>query len=92
MCSIKGDFLVSKSFKLMPHDLDIDVLSSKLLNRLLLSGDEPETSVSKIHEDLRNLAQEMRDFKIPVQKYTIFTVSPLRPSTRNDAATPQTSY
>ncbi|GME25628.1 DNA-directed DNA polymerase family B pol2 [Neofusicoccum parvum] len=46
--------------------------SSKLLN-FLLSGEDPETVVEKIHEYLRELAANMRDFKIPAQKYTIFT-------------------
>ena len=46
--------------------------STKLLN-FLLSGDEHETVVEKIHEYLRNLAEEMRKFTIPVPKYTIFT-------------------
>ena len=46
--------------------------SSALLNHLL-SGDDPETVVSRIHDHLRDLAARMRDFTIPVQKYTIFT-------------------
>ncbi|KAI9655019.1 MAG: DNA-directed DNA polymerase alpha catalytic subunit pol1 [Alyxoria varia] len=46
--------------------------SSKLLN-LLLSGEEPETVVEKIHDHLRELAEQMRQFSIPTQKYTIFT-------------------
>ncbi|KAI9686890.1 MAG: DNA-directed DNA polymerase alpha catalytic subunit pol1 [Bathelium mastoideum] len=46
--------------------------STKLLN-FLLSGDEHETVVEKIHEYLRELAGEMRKFSIPVPKYTIFT-------------------
>jgi len=51
-----------------------DIDASKLLN-LLLSGEDPETVVEKIHDYLRSLAEKMRDFAIPVQKYTIFTVS-----------------
>ncbi|OCK86282.1 hypothetical protein K432DRAFT_421166 [Lepidopterella palustris CBS 459.81] len=46
--------------------------SSQLLN-FLLSGDDPEAVVERIHEYLRELAQRMRNFTIPVQKYTIFT-------------------
>lgn len=46
--------------------------SSKLLN-LLLSGEDPETVVSKIHDHLRDLASKMREYAIPTQKYTIFT-------------------
>lgn len=47
--------------------------SSKLLN-FLLSGEDQDTVVEKIHEYLRQLATKMREFSIPVQKYTIFTV------------------
>ncbi|KAF2424907.1 hypothetical protein EJ08DRAFT_407315 [Tothia fuscella] len=46
--------------------------STKILN-FLLSGEEPEVVVEKIHEHLRDLATQMREFKVPVQKYTIFT-------------------
>lgn len=48
--------------------------SSKLLN-FLLSGEEPEVVVEKIHDHLRELSEKMRQFSVPVQKYTIFTVS-----------------
>ena len=48
--------------------------SSKLLNEIL-SGDDPDVVVGRIHEYLRGLAQEMRDEKIPNQKYIIYTVS-----------------
>ena len=48
--------------------------SSKLLN-LILSGEESETVVERVHEYLRDLSQRMRDEKIPAQKYIIFTVS-----------------
>ncbi|KAL1650375.1 DNA-directed DNA polymerase alpha catalytic subunit pol1 [Diplodia intermedia] len=46
--------------------------SSKLLN-FLLSGEDPEVVVEKIHEYLRELAAKMREYKVPPQKYTIFT-------------------
>lgn len=46
--------------------------SSKLLN-FLLSGEDPEIVVEKIHEYLRELSAKMREFKVPAQKYTIFT-------------------
>ncbi|KAI9698598.1 MAG: DNA-directed DNA polymerase alpha catalytic subunit pol1 [Bogoriella megaspora] len=59
--------------------------STKLLN-FLLSGDEAETVVEKIHEYLRNLAQEMRKFTIPVQKYTIFTQLGKNPKEYDNAA------
>ncbi|KAF2797422.1 DNA polymeras-like protein alpha catalytic subunit [Melanomma pulvis-pyrius CBS 109.77] len=46
--------------------------STALLN-FLLSGEDPETVVEKIHDYLRDLAQKMREFTIPPRKYTIFT-------------------
>lgn len=50
-------------------------VSSRLLNDIL-SGEDPEVVVGKIHEYLRELSANMRDEKIPAQKYIIFTVSP----------------
>ena len=50
--------------------------SSRLLN-LILSGEEPELVVGKVHEYLRELSERMREEKVPAQKYIIFTVSPL---------------
>jgi DNA polymerase alpha subunit A len=41
----------------------------------LLSGEDPEQVVVNIHDHLRELASNMRAYKIPVPKYTIFTVS-----------------
>lgn len=49
--------------------------SSRLLNEIL-SGEDPEIVVRKIHEYLRELSANMREEKIPAQKYIIFTVSP----------------
>ena len=49
--------------------------SSRLLN-LILSGEEPEVVVGKVHEYLRELSERMREEKVPAQKYIIFTVSP----------------
>jgi DNA polymerase alpha subunit A len=46
--------------------------STKLLG-FLLSGEDPEEVVKSIHEHLRQLATNMREFKIPAQKYAIFT-------------------
>lgn len=48
--------------------------SSRLLNEIL-SGEDQEIVVSKIHEYLRELAQKMREEKVPNQKYIIYTVS-----------------
>ncbi|KAL9129193.1 MAG: hypothetical protein Q9217_002297 [Psora testacea] len=46
--------------------------SSRLLN-LILSGEESEVVVEKVHEYLRELSGKMREEKIPAQKYIIFT-------------------
>ena len=56
--------------------------SSRLLN-LILSGEEPELVVGKVHEYLRELSERMREEKVPAQKYIIFTVSPLQPPILN---------
>lgn len=47
-------------------------ISSRLLNEIL-SGDDTEVSVQRIHEYLREIAGKMREQTIPVQKYIIFT-------------------
>lgn len=44
----------------------------KLLS-FLLSGEEPETVVENIHEYLRTLASQMREFSIPAPMYIIHT-------------------
>ncbi|KAF2644604.1 DNA polymeras-like protein alpha catalytic subunit [Massarina eburnea CBS 473.64] len=46
--------------------------STKLLN-FLLSGEEPEIVVEKIHDHLRTLAESMRQGEIKAQKYIIYT-------------------
>lgn len=46
--------------------------NSELLN-FLLSGEDSETVVEKIHEHLRTLAENMRAYNIPARKYTIYT-------------------
>ena len=48
--------------------------SSRLLNEIL-SGEDPEVVITKIQEYLRELTQQMREEKIPNQKYIIYTVS-----------------
>jgi len=48
--------------------------SQKLLNEIL-SGEDSEVVLEKIHEYLRELATNMRENSIPVQKYVIYTVS-----------------
>jgi DNA polymerase alpha subunit A len=47
-------------------------VSSKLLNEIL-SGDESEVVITRIHEYLRETATKMREGDIPTHKYTIFT-------------------
>ncbi|SLM35474.1 dna polymerase alpha subunit a [Lasallia pustulata] len=46
--------------------------SQRLLDEIL-RGDDPEVAVGKIHDYLRELSESMREGKIPVQKYTIYT-------------------
>lgn len=50
--------------------------SSRLLHEIL-SGEDPEVVVAKIHEYLRELSQKMREENIPKHKYIIFTVRTL---------------
>jgi DNA polymerase alpha subunit A len=52
--------------------------SQKLLNEIL-SGEDSEVVLEKIHEYLRELAGKMRENAIPVQKYVIYTVRCLQP-------------
>ncbi len=47
-------------------------VSSKLLNEIL-SGDESEVVITRIHEYLREISTKMREDAIPIRKYTIFT-------------------
>ncbi|KFZ17349.1 hypothetical protein V502_04634 [Pseudogymnoascus sp. VKM F-4520 (FW-2644)] len=47
-------------------------VSSKLLNEIL-SGDETEIVIARIHDYLREISGKMRDELIPLQKYTIYT-------------------
>jgi len=46
--------------------------STELLN-FLLSGEDPETVVSQIHDHLREVAEQMRANTVPLRKYTIYT-------------------
>jgi DNA polymerase alpha subunit A len=48
-------------------------VSRKLLDEIL-SGEDPEVVLNNVHEYLRDLATQMKEFKIPVQKYVIYTV------------------
>ena len=47
-------------------------VSSELLNAIL-SGDESEVVITRIHEYLRDVSTKMREGSIPIQKYTIYT-------------------
>jgi DNA polymerase alpha subunit A len=49
-------------------------ISQKLLNEIL-SGDDPEIVLEKIHEYLREISGKMRECAVPAQKYIIYTVS-----------------
>ena len=50
-------------------------VSTKLLHEIL-SGEDTEVVLSKVHDYLRELTNKMKEFTIPVQKYVIYTVSP----------------
>ena len=56
--------------------------ASKRLLDEILSGEDPEVVLEKIHEYLRELATKMRENAIPIQKYVIYTVSSLTPRRR----------
>jgi DNA polymerase alpha subunit A len=47
-------------------------ISSRILNDIL-SGDDTEVSIQRIHEYLREISGKMREHTVPVQKYIIFT-------------------
>ncbi|KAF4632128.1 hypothetical protein G7Y89_g5999 [Cudoniella acicularis] len=47
-------------------------VSSQLLNEIL-SGDDAEVVVTRIHEYLRDISTKMREDAIPTRKYTIYT-------------------
>jgi DNA polymerase alpha subunit A len=51
---------------------DMLIPTSELLN-FLLSGEDAETVVEKIHDYLRTLSENMRAYSIPARKYTIYT-------------------
>ncbi|KAJ5333906.1 uncharacterized protein N7506_007689 [Penicillium brevicompactum] len=53
-------------------------VSSKLLNEIL-SGEDQEVVLNKVHEYLRELAERMKEYTIPVQKYVIYTKLSKRP-------------
>lgn len=48
-------------------------VSSRLLNEIL-SGEDQDMVLNKIHDHLRELTEMMKEFTIPLQKYVIYTV------------------
>ncbi|RAK99131.1 DNA-directed DNA polymerase alpha catalytic subunit POL1 [Aspergillus ibericus CBS 121593] len=53
-------------------------VSQKLLNEVL-SGEDQEIVLNRVHDYLRELAEKMREFSVPVQKYVIYTKLSKRP-------------
>lgn len=51
-------------------------VSQRLLNEIL-SGNDAEVVLEKIHEYLREISRKMRENTVPAQKYIIYTVSTL---------------
>ena len=49
-------------------------ISQRLLNEIL-SGEDPELVLEKVHEYLREVSGKMRENAVPMQKYVIYTVS-----------------
>jgi DNA polymerase alpha subunit A len=47
-------------------------ISQRILNEIL-SGDDTEVSIQRVHEYLREIAGKMREQTIPVQKYIVLT-------------------
>jgi DNA polymerase alpha subunit A len=47
-------------------------ISSRILNDIL-SGDDTEVAIQRIHEYLREISAKMRENAIPIQKYIIYT-------------------
>lgn len=53
-------------------------LSKEVSKRLLdeiLSGEDSEVVLNKVHEYLQDVKSQMQEYKVPVQKYVIYTVS-----------------
>ncbi|KKZ63758.1 DNA polymerase alpha subunit A [[Emmonsia] crescens] len=53
-------------------------VSSKLLNEIL-SGEDPDVVLAKVHDYLREITEKMKEYTIPVQKYVIYTKLSKRP-------------
>jgi len=54
--------------------LSASLMVSMLVLNEVLSGDDQELVLNRVHDYLRELAGKMRDFSIQVQKYIIYTV------------------
>ncbi|KAJ5273124.1 hypothetical protein N7478_008249 [Penicillium angulare] len=53
-------------------------VSSRLLNEIL-SGEDQEVVLNNVHDYLRELAEKMKEYQIPNQKYVIYTKLSKRP-------------
>ncbi|KAH8691289.1 putative DNA polymerase alpha catalytic subunit [Talaromyces proteolyticus] len=53
-------------------------VSKKLLDEIL-SGEDSEVVLNKVHEYLQDITAQMKDYKVPVQKYVIYTKLSKRP-------------
>ncbi|PGH02222.1 DNA polymerase alpha subunit A [Blastomyces parvus] len=53
-------------------------VSSKLLNEIL-SGEDPDVVLTKVHDYLREITEKMKEHTIPAQKYVIYTKLSKRP-------------
>ncbi|KAI5305678.1 DNA-directed DNA polymerase alpha catalytic subunit pol1, partial [Ascosphaera atra] len=52
---------------------------SQALLMEILSGEDPEVVINKIHDYLKETAEKMREYTFPVQKYVIYTKLSKRP-------------
>ncbi|THC96995.1 hypothetical protein EYZ11_003551 [Aspergillus tanneri] len=53
--------------------------ASQILLNEILSGEDQEVVLNRVHDYLRELANKMREYTIPVQKYVIYTKLSKRP-------------
>jgi len=67
MVEVKGLDMKRREFCALSKEV-----STNLLNEIL-SGDDSEVVITRIHEYLRNISTKMRDEAIPTTKYTIYT-------------------
>lgn len=72
MCFVERGVFVSHHCHYITKNLLTNLMFRKLLNEIL-SGEEAEIVVEKIHDILRDISEKMREDKIPAQKYIIYT-------------------